>query len=92
VDILRAYRVYVDGQYVGNVRDGATAEFSVEPGLHEVFLRIGWLGSPWVRVQCVPQGIARLTCQGHVNPVAAITAGFFAPNRYVRPFAVSDPS
>jgi hypothetical protein len=92
VDILRSYRVYIDGQNVGTVRDGATAEFFVEPGLHEVFLRMDWAGSPLVRVQCAPGGVARLTCRGHVNPFGAIYAGFFAWDQYIRLFATSEPS
>lgn len=91
VDILRAYRIYIDGQYVGKVRNGATAEFSVDPGLHEVFLRIDWCASPRAWVQSAPGGTAKLTCQGRANPFAAIGAALFAWNQYVRLFAVPDP-
>ena len=90
VDILRAYHVYIDGQYVGTVDDGATAEFSVESGFHEVFLRIDWAGSPRVQVQCAPGAVARLTCRGHVNPFVALATGFLAWYRYVRLVAVPE--
>jgi len=82
-DLLRAYRVYIDGQHVGDVRDGESAEFPVAPGLHEVFLRIDWGGSPRMWVQCAAGGVARLTCRGHANPFGAVFTALFAWDRYI---------
>ncbi len=92
VDILRAYRIYIDGQHVGDVRDGEAVEFPVASGLHEVVLRINWCGSPRLSVECAPGGVARLTCSGHVNPFGGIFATFFAWDRYIRWLAAPDPS
>lgn len=91
-DLLRAYRIYIDGQYVGKIRNGEAAEFLVAPGLHEVFLRIDWCGSPRLSVKCAPGGEARLTCRAHLNPFGAYFAIFFAPNEYIRWLTVPDPS
>jgi hypothetical protein len=38
-DILRGYRVFLDGQQVGVIRRGHTERFEVSAGVHEVFLR-----------------------------------------------------
>jgi hypothetical protein len=92
VGILRAFRIYIDGHYVGTVDDGATAEFPVEPGLHEVFLRVDWCGSPRVQVRCAPGGVARLICRGRANPFVALYTGFFDWDQFIRLFAVPDPS
>lgn len=40
VDRLRPYRIYIDRQYAGKLRNGATAEFLVAPGLHEMYVRL----------------------------------------------------
>lgn len=54
-DRLRAYRVLVDGQEVGRVRNGETARFPVAAGRRWVALRIDWSGSGPLEVE-VPSG------------------------------------
>ncbi len=44
-DWLRAYKVVLDGEVVGQVRNGQQVEFDVAPGRHEVRLKIDWTGS-----------------------------------------------
>jgi HEAT repeats len=41
-DRLREYKVFVDGVHVGAVENGGTFDCSVQPGLHELVLRIDW--------------------------------------------------
>lgn len=44
-DLLRAYRIIVDGQQVGTIRTGRQVEFEVTPGPHRIWLRIDWADS-----------------------------------------------
>jgi hypothetical protein len=44
-DTLRAYKVVVDGEEVGRIRDGETLDFVVPPGSHRLRLKIDWTGS-----------------------------------------------
>ena len=44
-DRFRAYGVNIDGEKVGSVRNGETAQFRLPPGNHSVELRIDWTGS-----------------------------------------------
>jgi len=53
-DRVRAYRVLIDGEAVGKIGDGDTAEFEVSPGRHTVRLGIAWTGSPEVVVDVQP--------------------------------------
>jgi hypothetical protein len=90
VDLLRAYRIYIDNQYVGKLHNGATAEFSAVPGLHEVYLRIDWCGSQRVQVQCAPGDVVWLNASAR-NVVVALGAVFFAWNEYLQLFAIPGP-
>ena len=45
LDILRAYRIILDGQNIGHIKDGETKEFTVSEGRHQLALKIDWCGS-----------------------------------------------
>jgi hypothetical protein len=64
LDRLRAYRVLIDGEEVGAVRDGGTCRVPVSPGLHGVELRVDWARSEPTVVE-VPRGqVVTLECRG----------------------------
>jgi hypothetical protein len=42
---LRGYKVFIDGQKVGAVKNGDTEEFLVQPGMHTLTCKIDWCGS-----------------------------------------------
>src|SRR5664279_2250666 len=48
-DRMRAYRVLVDGQEIGEIRSGETKEFPIAAGPHELTARIDWAGSQVIR-------------------------------------------
>lgn len=50
-DRLRAYKVVLDGQVIGQIRHGEEAEFAVEPGPHELYLKIDWCRSNTVEFE-----------------------------------------
>ena len=58
LDVLRGYRVVVDGQDLGRVDNGEEKSFLVAAGSHRVQVRIDWTGSPTLEV--------------HVDPGAAV--------------------
>ena len=62
-DLMRAYRIVVDGTEVGRVRRGETLDVAVTPGRHVVAARIDWTGSPDVEVTVAPGGTTRLVCE-----------------------------
>jgi hypothetical protein len=73
-DRLRAYRVTVDGLEVGEIRRGETKDFPVEPGSHEVVLRIDWCRSPTLEVDVAPGTRVPLQCRPNVPIVLALIA------------------
>jgi hypothetical protein len=49
-DRARAYKVLVDSEERGTVKQGEGVEIEVEPGSHEVQVRIDWAGSRTLEV------------------------------------------
>ena len=41
-DIIRAYKIFIDGVYCGDIKRNETVEFPVENGRHEVCAKIDW--------------------------------------------------
>lgn len=39
-DLLRSYKIFIDGKQVGSIRHGKYCSFEVSPGCHEVFSRL----------------------------------------------------
>ncbi len=44
-DRLRAYHIVLDGEKVMKISNGESVEISVQPGRHELFLKIDWCRS-----------------------------------------------
>jgi hypothetical protein len=44
-DRLRAYQIVLDGERIGEIRDGEIKEFSIPSGKHTLSLKIDWCGS-----------------------------------------------
>ena len=43
---LRGYKVFMDNVEIGSIKNGATEEFLVSPGIHHVQCRMAWYSSP----------------------------------------------
>lgn len=44
-DRVRAYKVVVDGNVIGEIKNGQQIEFQIEPGRHELYLKVDWCQS-----------------------------------------------
>ncbi|HEX6055803.1 MAG TPA: hypothetical protein VFY98_08325 [Intrasporangium sp.] len=62
-DVLRGYRVLLDGVEVGTLRRGTSVELPVAEGLHEVQVRIDWTGSALVRFEVAEGCCARFVAR-----------------------------
>jgi hypothetical protein len=45
VDKIRAYRIFIDGVYRGDIKNGEVKEFQVENGKRTICAKIDWCGS-----------------------------------------------
>ena len=83
MDRIRAYKVFVDGEFVGKLGNDSSAQFPVEPGEHEIQLRIDWARSRCIRVRATPETPTRLLCSGRPTWQALYWATFGLRN-YIR--------
>jgi hypothetical protein len=80
---LRAFRVLVDGNKVGRVRQGGELAVDVEPGTHVVQIKIDWAGSKPLEVTAGPGEVIRLVCE--TAPFAKGLASIFRqPSEYIK--------
>jgi hypothetical protein len=61
-DVLRTYKVVIDGTRVGDIRRGETKTFDVPPGQHEIHLEIDWAKSRNLELNLSSGDVATLTC------------------------------
>jgi hypothetical protein len=89
-DRLRAYKVRIDGEEVGEIYHGDERTFEVQSGRHEIQLAIDWGRSQPVVLELADEDEAQLLCHGR-NPLLAlfwITAG---RSRYIVLEIVTEP-
>ena len=61
-DVLRTYKVVIDGNTVGDIRRGETKTFDVPPGRHEIHLEIDFAQSRNLELNLASGDVASLTC------------------------------
>jgi hypothetical protein len=80
-DLLRTYRVVIDGATVGGIRRGETKLFDLAPGRHEIHLEIDWAKSRNLELNLSAGDVASLTCSAR-PPNAGWTA--VASKNYIK--------
>lgn len=71
-DRARAYEVVIDGEAVGEIRNGATGEFAVDIGPHSLRLKIDWAASPTEHFNVSRGQVVEFQCRGGVRPLLAV--------------------
>lgn len=84
-DVLRAYKIMIDGQEAGRIRRGQRVDLPVRQGKHDIRLTIDWCASPVVPVQVDRGEVARLYCEPNGGPARqAMYAAASNPGQYIR--------
>jgi hypothetical protein len=76
-DRLRRYKVRLDGRWVGKLADNEDVNVPVQPGSHDVLIKLDWGTSPMLTVQVEAGEVARLLCGPGSLP------GLVVPHRYL---------
>jgi hypothetical protein len=81
-DRLRKYKVLLDGEEVGEIANGETAEFPVSPGHHRVRMAIAWTGSPEVEADFGDGRVVVVECRA--KPAVTGVLDMFKRTSWVR--------
>jgi PAS domain S-box-containing protein/diguanylate cyclase (GGDEF)-like protein len=79
-DRFRPYKVIINGEYRGSIRQREKWAFAVPPGVHTVHLRIDLYCSPPIRVAVVNR--TRLVCKSSVAHALGLLA-VFSPSSWI---------
>lgn len=68
-NLLRDYKILIDGQQVGTIANGETKDFSTTVGQHTVTAKIDWCSSPDVSVDVKENQTIALNVCGLKTPI-----------------------
>jgi hypothetical protein len=84
VDKVRAWKILLDGQEVGRIKEGQTQTFGATPaGSHQLLLKVDWASSPTFTFDLAPGEELRLTCRPKPNAFTALLYALFARSKYI---------
>jgi len=83
VDRLRAYRILVDGQERGKIRRGESVVLEVDPGPHDVQVRIDWCRSPVLPLGASAGEQVHLQCRPRASVLTVLWYFSFGFGRYL---------
>ncbi len=83
VDRARAYKIMLDGQEVGRIKNDMTETISVPAGAHEVFLKVDWASSPIQTFEAKPGQEIRFSCRPTANAFMALLQSLFNRKNYI---------
>ena len=81
-DRVRAYKVILDGEKIGDIRNGEEETFPIAPGRHVLKLKIDWAGSPEMTFDVATGETASFECGGDWSRTT-MTDMFFRPQSYI---------
>lgn len=85
-DSLRAYRLFIDGVFVGEINTGSEVEFEVSAGLHEVIARIDWCSSNRLEVDIPERSVRSLEVGSNLGGwrlIFGLLYVLFLPSHYL---------
>lgn len=86
VDFIRRYKVLLDGEQIGAIRNGGRFECQVPPGRHVLQLKIDWCGSNAVEFEVGAGEAIRFECGSNLRGRKAANVGkamISTPNEWI---------
>ncbi len=85
-DRARAYRVFVDDELVGKIKERGTLSVRVAPGAHTIRAKMDWMSSGTLHIHVEDGEIVPLECVSNASglrlPLGMVFA-VFRPSRYL---------
>ena len=73
LNILRSYKVYVDGKLVGKVQNGKIQNFELEPGSHKVYAKLDFFKSNEIEILINENEVTEINLKGSDFIIGAVT-------------------
>jgi hypothetical protein len=83
-DRARAYKLLVDGEERGTIKQGEGVEVEVQPGAHRVQMKIDWARSPELTVDLGEGDRAEFFCAPNASALTALFYSLFKRSDYIR--------
>jgi hypothetical protein len=82
-DVFRAYQVWVDQALVATVKRDSTVRIPLEPGEHQVQIKIDWCSSPLLTVKIDDGSEARASCGPNKTGTGPLRQVLSDPDNYL---------
>lgn len=63
-NMIRDFKIFIDGKQVGTIANGKTKEFTTTPGQHTITSKIGWCSSPDISISITDNETKKLKVGG----------------------------
>jgi hypothetical protein len=80
---VRAFKVLLDGEEIGTLREKAPLTHEIAPGRHELQLKLDWGKSPIEEFEAAPGQEIRYWCRPNGNALSSIYYATFGASRYI---------
>jgi hypothetical protein len=90
-DLLRGYRVLINGVERGVVRRGQQLRIELPSGLYRLQLKIDWCTSQEERIYLRPAELGYFSCAPGGDPLAVLAAISFGKDQYVSLWRTEGP-
>ena len=77
VDRIRAYHVVIDGKKIEKISNGESLEIPVQPGSHELFLKIDWCRSNKIQFSISEEETKVFDCGSSLRGIKLLFAIFY---------------
>lgn len=74
-NIIRDYKIFIDGQQVGAIANGETKDFATSSGQHTITAKIDWCSSPDISIDLKDDETKILKVGGFKNGQLLMTIG-----------------
>lgn len=92
-DSLRTYKIFLDGKHIGDIADSESVKLPVNPGEHELYLKIDYARSKKLRFDLQKNENITFECGPSMSPSKALLMPLYLTilkNRYIFIMEVQD--
>jgi hypothetical protein len=83
-DAVRAYQIELDGEVIGKINNGESIGFDIQPGRHQLRMKIDWCSSPAVDFEIQIGQVLKFECGNNAPAWLELIYISFLRKKYLR--------